>query len=66
MLHSRGFTRLLKADYVKFRDEGRLLPDGSNVRVITHKGPLSKKEADQIFPFAAIVYGLAQHKPEDE
>lgn len=35
-----GFTKLSRDDYEKLRDEGRLVPDGGNVKMITNKGRL--------------------------
>ncbi|KAI8867954.1 ribosomal protein L10e [Ramicandelaber brevisporus] len=36
-----GFTKLDREDYVAARAAGKLQPDGSNVKVISNKGPLA-------------------------
>lgn len=30
----RGFTKFNKADYIKYKSEGRIVPDGVNAKVI--------------------------------
>ncbi len=37
-----GFTKLLKADYYKKEKEGKIIPSGNNIQVITDHGPLSR------------------------
>jgi len=37
-----GFTKFEKADYEKYKAEGRLLPDGVNVKWLSSRGPLSR------------------------
>jgi len=37
-----GFTKFLKDDYVKWRDAGRLIPDGVGVKWKSSRGPLSR------------------------
>ena len=37
-----GFTKLLKADFYKLQAEGKIVPDGVGVQVITNHGPLSR------------------------
>jgi len=37
-----GFTKLTHEDYAKYKEEGKLRKDGSNVQVITGHGPLSR------------------------
>lgn len=34
ILSLRGFTKFSRADYVKYKNEGRILPDGVNAKVI--------------------------------
>lgn len=38
--HMWGFTHYTREDYQRLRDEGRLVPDGSHVKVVTNKGRL--------------------------
>jgi len=33
---------LLKKDYVRLREEGKIIPDGSNVKVVNNHGAISK------------------------
>ena len=37
-----GFTKLFKKDYYKLEEEGKIIPDGVGVQVVTQKGPLSR------------------------
>jgi len=37
-----GFTNLLKSEYVTLKKEGKLIPDGSNVRVLSERGPIAR------------------------
>jgi len=37
-----GFTHLIKADYYRLEKEGKIIPDGTGVRVIGQHGPLSR------------------------
>jgi len=40
--HKWGFTKFNKADYVKYKEEGRLVPDGVSVKWLSSRGPLSR------------------------
>lgn len=59
-----GFTKHKREDFQQWRKEGRLIPDGSNAKLISHHGPLAKKEAGQIFDYAARICKLPNHKAE--
>jgi len=37
-----GFTNLLKSEYVTLKKQGKLIPDGSNVRVLSERGPIKR------------------------
>jgi large subunit ribosomal protein L10e len=36
-----GFTKLKRDEYLKMRDEGRLMSDGAHVQFLRNKGPLA-------------------------
>eukprot|EP00033_Pygsuia_biforma_P000055 GCRY01000071.1.p1 GENE.GCRY01000071.1~~GCRY01000071.1.p1 ORF type:complete len:219 (+),score=29.96 GCRY01000071.1:125-781(+) len=38
-----GFTKLTQEEYKELKAEGRLIPDGVNVKVVNHKGKLSDR-----------------------
>eukprot|EP00696_Hemimastix_kukwesjijk_P007882 gnl/Hemi2/19_TR6_c0_g1_i1.p2 gnl/Hemi2/19_TR6_c0_g1~~gnl/Hemi2/19_TR6_c0_g1_i1.p2 ORF type:complete len:221 (-),score=67.86 gnl/Hemi2/19_TR6_c0_g1_i1:139-801(-) len=38
-----GFTKLQRPDYEKLQADGRLIPDGANVKIIDRRGPLENK-----------------------
>lgn len=38
-----GFTPHKKEDYIKWRQEGRLIPDGVTCKLLSNHGPLSKR-----------------------
>jgi len=54
-----GFTKYSRDDYMKWKEAGRLLPDGVNTKVISNHGPLSAKPADQLFLEPARKYKVA-------
>jgi len=37
-----GFTKFTKAEFYRLEKEGKIVPDGVNVKVITNHGPLSR------------------------
>ena len=37
-----GFTSLVRSDYYRLQKEGKIIPDGCGVKVITNHGPLSR------------------------
>jgi len=43
-----GFTKLTKAQYAHFKEEGRLVKDGINVQVIPTYGPLGQRELSKL------------------
>lgn len=40
--HKWGFTKFLKEDYVKYKAQGRLIPDGVNMKWLSSRGPLER------------------------
>jgi len=40
--HKFGFTKFLREDYHKFRAQGRLVPNGVDVKWLSSRGPLSR------------------------
>ncbi|KAG2490121.1 hypothetical protein HYH03_011427 [Edaphochlamys debaryana] len=59
-----GFTNLTRKDFKIYREEGRLINDGSHVKVINHKGPVAEREPDHIFSFAARRHHIPVHKSD--
>ena len=51
-----GFTKYTREDYMKWKEQGRLVPDGVNVKVVNNHGPMAAKPAEQLFIGAARVY----------
>ena len=37
-----GFTDLVKSDFYRLQKEGKIIPDGLNVKVVGGHGPLSR------------------------
>ena len=37
-----GFTKYFKSEYAKLEKEGKIIPDGVNIKVISNHGPLSR------------------------
>merc|ERR1719415_389034 len=44
-----GFTGLSRDDYIRLRDDGRLIDDGCNVKIINGRGRINSKNADQLY-----------------
>ncbi|CAD6247463.1 unnamed protein product [Miscanthus lutarioriparius] len=38
-----GFTKFTRAEYLKYKSEGRIAPDGVNAKLLGVHGPLSKR-----------------------
>ena len=51
-----GFTKYTREDYMKWKEQGRLVPDGVNVKVVNNHGQMAAKPAEQLFIGAARVY----------
>ena len=37
-----GFTKYFKSDYYRLQKEGKIIPDGINIKVISNHGPLKR------------------------
>jgi large subunit ribosomal protein L10e len=37
-----GFTKIVKSDFYRLQKEGKIIPDGVNVKVIGDHGPLAR------------------------
>ena len=48
-----GFTKHTRAEYRKLKEEGRLIPDGINVKVVPEKGPLGPRQL-QALPMSML------------
>ncbi|PIN06698.1 hypothetical protein CDL12_20761 [Handroanthus impetiginosus] len=44
-----GFTKFSRADYVRYRAEKRIVPDGVNAKFLTCHGPLAEREPGRAF-----------------
>uniref|UniRef100_M8C7G4 Cell division cycle-like protein n=1 Tax=Aegilops tauschii TaxID=37682 RepID=M8C7G4_AEGTA len=42
-----GFTKFNKADYIKYKSEGRIVPDGVNAKLLGVHGPIAKRAPGQ-------------------
>ena len=56
-----GFTAYLRDDYVQWKQEGRLQPDGLNVKLIDNHGPVAAKKASHLFLTPARTYQTPLH-----
>jgi large subunit ribosomal protein L10e len=54
-----GFTKYSREDYMKWKDSGRLISDGVNVKVASNHGPLASKPASQLFLDPARKYKVS-------
>ena len=54
-----GFTKYSREDYMKWKDQGRLISDGVNVKVANNHGPLAAKPASQLFLDPARKYKVS-------
>ncbi|XP_042450583.1 60S ribosomal protein L10-like [Zingiber officinale] len=44
-----GFTKFNRSDYVKWKSENRIMPDGVNAKLLGCHGPLSKRQPGRAF-----------------
>lgn len=51
-----GFTKFSRADYMQWKDEGRIQHDGVNAKVIENHGPLEAKDPSHLFLGPARIY----------
>ena len=42
--HKWGFTKLTRAEYSRLRNEKKIINDGSGIKIIGERGPLSRLE----------------------
>jgi len=59
-----GFTKYASTDYEQWKDEGRLVMDGINAKLLNNKGPLDARKPEHLFLKPAKVLGIAQHDEE--
>ncbi|KAJ1275381.1 hypothetical protein BS78_05G131400 [Paspalum vaginatum] len=50
-----GFTKFTRAEYLKYKSEGRIAPDGVNAKLLGVHGPLSKRAPGKAFLAENIV-----------
>ncbi len=58
----RGFTDLTREDYRLYREEGRLVNDGSHVKLVNHKGPVADRDPALIFSYPARMCSTPVHR----
>ena len=51
-----GFTKFKREDYVAWKKEGRILPDGVNAKLWENHGPMEGRPAESLFLAPARVY----------
>ncbi|KAK1285650.1 60S ribosomal protein L10 [Acorus calamus] len=49
-----GFTKYSRTDYLKWKEENRIVPDGVNAKLLGCHGPLARREPGQAFLSAAV------------
>lgn len=54
-----GFTKYAREDYVKWKQQGRMDPDGVNAKLLDNHGLMSKRRPDQLFLGPARIYKVA-------
>ncbi|XP_039136189.1 60S ribosomal protein L10-like [Dioscorea cayenensis subsp. rotundata] len=45
----KGFTKFSRTDYMKWKSENRIVPDGVNAKLLGCHGPLEKRHSGQAF-----------------
>jgi len=59
-----GFTPYSREDYALWKQEGRLIKDGSNVKLIGNHGPLAQRPASQLFATPGQTGLVPNHESE--
>ncbi|MBA0669217.1 hypothetical protein Goklo_002059 [Gossypium klotzschianum] len=49
-----GFTKFNRTDYLKYKSENRIVPDGVNAKLLGCHGPLANREPGRAFLHAAV------------
>ncbi|RVW26442.1 60S ribosomal protein L10 [Vitis vinifera] len=49
-----GFTKFSRADYVKWKQENRIMPDGVNAKLLGCHGPLAQRQPGRAFLSGAV------------
>lgn len=45
----RGFTKVSRTDYLKWKEENRIVPDGVNAKLLGCHGPLAARQPGKAF-----------------
>ncbi|KAJ0044934.1 hypothetical protein Pint_06697 [Pistacia integerrima] len=45
----RGFTKFSRADYLRWKSENRIMPDGVNAKLLGCHGPLAHRQPGRAF-----------------
>ena len=59
-----GFTKYEREDYTKWRAEGRIRSKGVHCELVDNKGPLAKREPEEIYMHPAREAAVALHPEE--
>ncbi|MQL96570.1 hypothetical protein Taro_029247 [Colocasia esculenta] len=49
-----GFTKFSRTDYIKWKEENRIMPDGVNAKLLGSRGPLVHRQPGRAFLSAAV------------
>lgn len=49
-----GFTKFSRTDYLKWKEENRIVPDGVNAKLLGSRGPLADRQPGRAFLSAAV------------
>eukprot|EP01025_Chloroclados_australasicus_P033120 TRINITY_DN336_c0_g1_i1.p2 TRINITY_DN336_c0_g1~~TRINITY_DN336_c0_g1_i1.p2 ORF type:complete len:233 (+),score=15.14 TRINITY_DN336_c0_g1_i1:179-877(+) len=61
-----GFTPYTRADFLKWKKEGRLVNDGVNVKLVDNHGSLANRDPTRIFEHPIMLEGGVPYHPDEE
>jgi len=61
-----GFTKFTREDYVAWKQEGRLVHDGVNAKLLDNHDRMDKRKPNQLFMAPARIYKVACKPAEEE
>ena len=60
-----GFTKFNAVDYERWKEVGRIIPDGVNAKLLTNKGKLTGRKPERLFLKPATILKRAVHPDEE-
>jgi large subunit ribosomal protein L10e len=60
----RGFTKFNAVDYEQWKEDGRIVPDGVNAKLLTNHGRMAARKPEHLFLTRATNLRVPEHTAE--